>query len=288
MAFLDTRHKKKSFTLTTIVLSVLFLVLFYIGLTYLDPPAEKGIAINFGTTNYGSGRVQKKAYRPTTSQSASEPKVAPKSQQSQPTSNTQKSQKILTNDSQDEVVMQQRQKITENNRLQAEKKAKAKADRIAKEKEAKAAQERKAQEEKKKKLDALINGIGKGESSSNQGNDQLPGDKGSKDGNPYATSYYGAPGTGAGGGYGLNGRSLVKSGKVTQKCNEEGRVVVEIVVNRNGQVIKATPGVRGTTNNANCLLEPAKQTALLHRWNLDGNAPQQQIGFVVVNFKLGQ
>ena len=60
MSFLDTRHKKKSFTLTTLLLSVLLLLLFYIGLTYLDPPEENGIAVNFGTMDFGSGNKQPK------------------------------------------------------------------------------------------------------------------------------------------------------------------------------------------------------------------------------------
>ncbi|NNG10914.1 MAG: energy transducer TonB, partial [Arenibacter sp.] len=108
-------------------------------------------------------------------------------------------------------------------------------------------------------------------------------------GDPYATSYYGSPGSGSGtGGYGLNGRSLVNKGKVPQKCNEEGRVVVKIVVDRNGRVVSATPGVKGSTNTHPCLMEPAKKTAFLHQWNLDSNAPSQQVGFVVVNFKLGE
>ena len=60
MRLLDTKHKKKSFTLTTILLSALLLLLFYIGLTYMDPPIESGISVNFGTTEFGSGRVQPK------------------------------------------------------------------------------------------------------------------------------------------------------------------------------------------------------------------------------------
>ena len=113
--------------------------------------------------------------------------------------------------------------------------------------------------------------------------------QGQLNGDPYATSYYGSPGSGsATGGYGLNGRSLVSKGKVQQECNEEGRVVVKIIVDRNGSVISATPGVKGTTNNAACLLEPAKKTAFMHKWNLDAKAPDQQVGFVVVNFKLGE
>ena len=58
MSFLDTRHKKKSFTLTTLLLSVLLLVLFYIGLTYMDPPEENGISINFGTTVMGGAVIE--------------------------------------------------------------------------------------------------------------------------------------------------------------------------------------------------------------------------------------
>lgn len=134
---------------------------------------------------------------------------------------------------------------------------------------------KKEQEPKKTKLDALMRELNNEQRQSN--------------GDSYAIGYYGSPGLGNGeGGYGLNGRSLVNKGKVQQECNQEGRVVVKIVVNRNGNVISATPGVRGTTNNNPCLLEPAKKTAFMHKWNLDSNAPSQQIGFVVVNYKLGE
>ncbi len=132
------------------------------------------------------------------------------------------------------------------------------------------------QESSKAELDELMGGL------------NIAGDKGQPDGDPYTTSYYGSPGSGSGtGGYGLNGRSLVSKGMVQQECNQEGRIVVKIVVDRYGKVISATPGVKGTTNNDPCLLAPARKTAFMHKWNLDSNAPSQQVGFVVVNFKLG-
>jgi hypothetical protein len=37
---------------------ILFILFFYLGLTSLDPPPENGIAINFGTTEFGSGNIQ--------------------------------------------------------------------------------------------------------------------------------------------------------------------------------------------------------------------------------------
>ncbi len=298
--FLDTRHKKKSFTLTTVLLSVLLLLLFYIGLTYLDPPEESGIAVNFGTTDFGSGKQQPKEKIKSEPLDIPEPTNPPEQQLEEEVVEEQKAEteaekeapteKVLTQESEESIRIKQ-QKEAKRKADAAEKKAKAEAERKERLKQEAEAQKRKEEEAKKKKLDALMGGIGKsdGTDSGSEGDDTKPGDKGQPNGNPYATSYYGAPGSGSGtGGYGLNGRALVSKGKVTQDCNEDGRVVVKITVDRNGRVIKAIPGVKGTTNNAPCLLEPAKKTALLHKWNLDSKAPSQQIGFVVVNFKLGQ
>ena len=311
MAFLDTRHKKKSLTLTTLLLSVLLLLLFYIGLTYMDPPIENGISVNFGTTDFGSGRVQPK--EKVRSEPLDTPPVEPTKQEvaqaveeveEQPEAIVEKeapAEKLLTQENEESIRIKQAaeaKKEAENAAAEvkrkaeaAEQKAKAEAARIAKEKKDAEEKARLEQEAKKKKLDALMGGLNKsdGTATGSEGDDSKSGDKGQPDGDPYATSYYGSPGSGSGtGGYGLNGRSLVNKGKVQQECNESGTVVVKIVVDRNGKVISATPGVRGTTNTNPCLLEPAKKTAFLHKWNLDSNAPSQQVGFVVVNFKLGE
>lgn len=292
MSFLDTRHKKKSFTLTTLLLSALLLLLFYIGLTYLDPPIENGIAVNFGTMEYGSGEVQPtERVRSEPREVESQPEPQEFTEPAEPEETVVEEapvEEVLTSDDAETIKLRQQQEAKRKAEEEAQK-AKAEAERIAREK--REAEERKHQEQeaKKKSVDALIGGIGKsdGTATGSEGDDDRAGDKGQPDGDPYATSYYGSPGTGTGG-YGLSGRALADNGKVRQECNEEGRVVVRIVVDRSGKVIKAEPGVKGTTNNAPCLLEPARKTAMLHRWNPDSNAPAQQIGFVVVNFKLGQ
>ncbi|RRQ47438.1 energy transducer TonB [Maribacter algicola] len=310
MAFLDTRHKKKSLTLTTLLLSILLLVLFYIGLTYMDPPIENGISVNFGTTDFGSGQVQPKER--IRSEQLDTPPVEPTKQEVSETveevpEKVQQevkeapSEKVLTQEDEESIRIKQAQETkrkadaagAEQKRKaqEAEQKAKAEAERIAQQKREAEEQARQEQEAKKKKLDELMGGLNKsdGTASGSEGDDNRAGDKGSPDGDPYATSYYGSPGSGSGtGGYGLNGRSLVSKGKVPQECNESGRVVVQIWVDKNGNVIRAEPGVKGTTNTAKCLLEPARKTAFMHKWNLDSNAPSQQVGFVVVNFKLGE
>ncbi|MEM9001576.1 MAG: energy transducer TonB [Bacteroidota bacterium] len=290
MSFLDTRHKKKSFTLTTLLLSAVLLLLFYIGLTYMDPPIANGIAVNFGTMDFGSGKVQpRKTVRSQPEKITEQPveEVTVAAQESTP--KVAPVEEMLTSENEATVKIEQ-QREAKRKADETARKKKADTERLEREKQA-AEERRKQQEQQKRKLDALIGGIGKstGETTGNEGDDTRAGDKGSPDGDPYATTYYGSPGSGSGiGGYGLNGRSLVRKGKVQQECNEDGRVVVRIVVDRNGKVIQATPGVKGTTNNAPCLLEPARKTAFLHQWNLDAEAPSQQTGFVVVNFKLGQ
>ncbi len=298
MSFLDTRHKKKSFTLTTALLSVLLLLLFYIG-TYMDPPIENGISVNFGIMEFGMGDQQPKEKirsepldipEPPNVQEEVVQEAVPEEVQEEVAEKEQPAEKVLTQESEESIKIKQQQEAKRKADVAA-KKAKAEADRIAQEKREAEEQKIKEQEAKKAELDKLMGGLNKsdGSASGSEGDDNKPGDKGQPDGDPYATSYYGSPGSGSGtGGYGLNGRSLVNKGKVQQECNQEGRVVVKIVVDRNGKVISATPGVKGTTNNNLCLLDPAKKTAFMHKWNLDSNAPSQQVGFVVVNFKLGE
>ncbi|MDC3367983.1 energy transducer TonB, partial [Flavobacteriaceae bacterium] len=135
----------------------------------------------------------------------------------------------------------------------------------------------------------LKNKTQEGDQVAGEGDDSVQGDKGKIDGNPYASSYYNTAGLGGRGkGFGLNGRNLQTNGKVIQECNQEGTVVVRITVNNQGNVIAAEPGVKGSTNTHPCLLQPAKKTALLHKWYPDNNAPSEQIGFVVIQFKLGE
>ncbi|MFS4456580.1 energy transducer TonB [Maribacter sp. 2304DJ31-5] len=315
MAFLDTRHKKKSFTLTTFLLSALLLVLFYIGLTYMDPPIENGISVNFGTTDFGNGRIQPKEkiisepldtppVKPVKQEEVKEEATETKTIEETPEKTTPKespSEKLLTRENEEAIKIKKakEEKKRAEDAAETERKKREEAVKREKEKAAKIAQQkreaeeraRREQEAKKKKLDELMGGLNKsdGTASGSEGDDNRLGGKGDPQGNPYATSYYGSPGSGSGtGGYGLNGRSLVNKGKVPQECNESGKVVVKIVVDRSGKVISATPGVRGTTNTNPCLLEPARKTAFMHKWNLDSKAPNQQVGFVVVNFKLGE
>ncbi len=300
MSLLDTRHKKKSFTLTTVLLSALILLLFYIGLTYFDPPLENGITVNFGTMEFGMGNDQPleplRRQQPEPEEEVveeAEQAAEPVTEPDVPEESTQTdapTEKVLTQDNEESIRIKQ-QEEAKRKAEEAARKAREEAERIEREKQAAEERARQEREAKKRELDAMMGGLNNadGTAQGSEGDDNQAGDKGQPGGDPYARTYYGAPGTGSGtGGYGLSGRTLASKDAVKQECNQEGRVVVQIVVDRQGKVIQATPGVRGTTNNDPCLLEPARKTAFLHRWRPDDKAPEQQIGFVVVNFKLGQ
>jgi hypothetical protein len=63
---------------------------------------------------------------------------------------------------------------------------------------------------------------------------------------------------------GANGRSISSRGKEVQKCNEFGTVVVQITVNRNGNVIAK---IQKEQQIRILLVEPALATARKYRWH---------------------
>jgi len=301
MKYLQTKHEKNSAKLTALIAIILLLLLFVVGTNYMDPPEEYGVAVNFGNSDFGKGNVQ--PLKPVKSEPLDIPeppqpdvsKAEP--QPAAPAKPSEVKDEVLTQENTDAIAIKKQKeaeaklKSIADAKAKAEVKAKAIKDAKAKAEADRIAKEKRDQEEKKKKLDALIGGVSKsdGSEAGSEGNDNKSGDKGQLDGNPYAPSYFGGQGSGTGGvGYGLNGRGKASFKRLKQDCNESGMVIVKIIVNQNGNVISADPGQRGTTNTAQCLLEPAKKIAMSHKWPSDSNAPSRQVGFVSVNFKLSQ
>lgn len=274
-------HKNRSKALTAILMSTILFLLFRFGLMYMDPPEEYGVAVNFGTTDFGSGN--KPLAQPVKSEVNEVTKQSEPQEEVIPETSTSAAEEVVTQETEESIAIKKQQ--------EAEAKAKAEKERIEREK--REAEERKQREEQEKrdKLDNLIGGVKNSTSNSNDGEgpDNQAGNKGQLDGDPYAPSYFGGSGPGKGGvGYGLNGRGRPTKQIFKQECNEFGLVVVRIEVNNQGKVINAEPGVRGTTNTHPCLLEPARKIALSHKWPSDPKAPARQVGFVSINFDVGQ
>lgn len=149
------------------------------------------------------------------------------------------------------------------------------------------------------------------------GNDTRNGNKGSANGNLNSNGYYGnGSGTGTGGGkgsgngtgtgsgtgtgtgsgngggngsgsgYALGNRKALSKPQPDYTCQEQGRVAVQVTVDRNGNTVSVTAGVQGTTNTAKCLLDQAKIAAMSTKWQADSNAPETQVGKIIYTFSL--
>ena len=93
-------------------------------------------------------------------------------------------------------------------------------------------------------------------------------------------------GNGGGNGYSLGNRKALNKPQPDYNCQEQGRVAVQVTVDRNGNTISVTAGVQGTTNTAKCLLDQAKIAAQNTKWQADSNAPEKQVGKIIYTFSL--
>jgi outer membrane biosynthesis protein TonB len=248
---------------------LLIILMFISGMTYLDPPPETGIAVNFGTSNVGRGRIQPQQNQP--------PKPVKQETKVEPVSKPEVKDKVLTQDNEEAPVIKEKTPKTKPKPSTKPKKTKPKP-----------------KPQPDKSITDILNNVKNApgdntNNSSGEGNDNQAGDKGQTSGDPNASSYYGNGGKNGGGGtgnYRLGNRNALTKPKPQFNCNEEGRVVVKIYVDKSGRVIQAIPGMKGSTNNAPCLLNAAKEAALRTKWSPDAKAPEKQIGKIIYNFKV--
>jgi TonB family protein len=139
----------------------------------------------------------------------------------------------------------------------------------------------------------------KGNNGGGDGNSGHAGNDGRPDGNPNTNGNGGTgggdgggdgpgkgPGKGPGnGGYGfsLAGRSVMTPPTLSKDTKEEGKVVVEITVDKNGKVIKADPNGRGTNTQSAMLKAKARQAALATTFNVSGEFEEQK-GTITIIF----
>ncbi len=277
MSYLDTPHKKKSLAITVLIHVLLLLLLFLVGFAPKEDEYDGGIAINFGNTEVGSGK------RSTTSIVKTAPKVVP----SKPVATPVAEEKVITQESVEAPVIKPKQEAKTN---VVKEKTPIKTTETNK---TEATPEKPVEKQPNKStlnmLNSLIGAKSDGKATEGDGNENKAGNKGNPEGSVNAKSYYGTgKGLDGDGNYRLGGRKALNKEKNVPECNKTGTVVVQIMVNQQGEVVKATPGVKGSTETAPCLLEPAKRAAMATKFNSDPNAPTMQVGSIVYTFKLSQ
>jgi|P827metagenome_2_1110787.scaffolds.fasta_scaffold00686_29 TonB family protein len=154
--------------------------------------------------------------------------------------------------------------------------------------EAPAIEEPKPKEEPKVNERALFKPVNQPvEQQSSEGNTETPGDQGNPNGGQNIANYEGQGGAGGGPSYDLGGRNAKSLPRPSSDFNEEGTIVVDIWVDRDGRVQRAEVGKGTNISNAR-MRETAKQAALQSVFAPDKNAVELQRGTITYKFIIRQ
>lgn len=131
---------------------------------------------------------------------------------------------------------------------------------------------------------ALFSGRTQGSTSTSEGTSEGTGNQGEQGGS--AEGSHDGMGQGSNGSFDLAGRGLIGSlPKADYPSNYSGKVVVNITVNREGRVTRASYRAAGSTTNAGVLVSAAEKAALKARFTPSENQ-DIQTGTITYVFKL--
>lgn len=298
---------------------VLALLLFFGFFTPLPLPGEEGILVNFGDSETGFGAEEPAPSETAPIKDQEEKQAETKTPPPPPVKKvatpvekealmTQELEKTVAleaakkkkdlekaKDLEKEKILNERQK---QERLERQRQAESDRQRLAeivrqkKEEEQKlaqaAAEKRKAGEINNRAKNAF-GGSGQGTAdskSAGQGVTYGAGNQGSPQGTANADKYGPGGGVGNGTSFSLDGRSGLSLPKPNYPGNDEGIVVVQVTVNKAGQVTKAEAGVKGSNTADPDMIAAARKAALQARFNADENAPAFQVGTITYRFVL--
>lgn len=259
----NNEQKEQKSRLTALAGTVLFHALLLLSLlllalrTPLPLPSEEGVEVNLGYSDNGMGDIQPEV-------PALAPSAAP------PPSQLKADDKLVTENTEDAPAIEKIKKKTEKkNPTPVTKPTPA----VEKPKEPTVNQK------------ALYPGkSNKTATGGNQGITGKPGDQGKPDGTPGSPNYEGNGGKGNGISYDLGGRGARSLPKPTYNSPEQGKIVVSIKVDRQGQVTYASAGAKGTTISEINLRQQAENAARKTRFAPDADAPEEQRGTITYVF----
>ncbi|HCX99377.1 MAG TPA: hypothetical protein DG754_04475, partial [Bacteroidales bacterium] len=115
------------------------------------------------------------------------------------------------------------------------------------------------------------------------------GNQGALEGDPNSPNREGGATSGGNGiSFSLGNRAALSLPQPEYPKQKSGRVVVEVTVDRNGNVTAVRGGVRGSTTYETDLVNAAEKAARRARFNLSPDAPAYQTGTITYVFKLQQ
>jgi TonB family protein len=298
--------------------TVIFLLLVFKLYSSAKMPDAEGLTVNFGTDLAGMGEIEPAPQANDQQENAPSPSPAPartvaapvkskavraKSKETAPDLITQESEAsaaLRKADNERDIEKKRlekeekdlkRQAELENQRIEAEQKRQADLENQRIE------AERRKQDQQQSQVNAIKGRMGKsfGGNALNGGNQSEgntqggTGNQGDPTGSVDSKNRGPGGGRGAGISYNLDGRSVYGSlTKPEYSVNEYGTVIVTITVNKEGNVISAVPGAKGTTTTNSTLWEAARKAAMQAKFNRVNttDAPVSQKGTITYRFTL--
>lgn len=255
----DKRARITALTGTILFHLLLLLLLLMLALrTPLPLPGEEGVEVNLGNSDQGMGMEQ--PLKP-----ASLSNAAPPQQQ------TGAKEEVLTQDIEEAPAIENPSKI--KNKKPADQKTKV-TPTVA------------VNKEPVVNPNAMYKGSSnKSATGQNQGITGKPGDQGKPNGTPGSPNYTGPGGAGDGPSFDLGGRYARKLPLPDYNSAEQGAVVVTIKVNKEGKVIEARAGAKGTNISDQKLWKMAEEAAKRSTFTAKSDAAEEQKGTITYNFK---
>jgi hypothetical protein len=268
MNYQEENNYPKAFAATGIILAVVMALCYFIVFT--NPPKQEdgtgGILVNYGTTDEGMGNDYMSTEQPSVAERANHTKPnkvtpAPATEQKTQTDNSDK--KIVTQNTEDAPeVAANTKKPSTTVATQPTKASKPTVNQNALYK------------------GKTNNGTGEGDGTTN-----TPGNQGKPNGSTLTNNYNGT-GSGNGGNLNMEQRNFVNKPAVKDDGRHTGKIYVDIRVDKNGNVIYARAGARGTTITDSNLLQRCEDAVKNSKLNPLDSAPDPQIGTVVFVFKV--
>lgn len=235
---------------TILVHALAVLVLFLMAFrTPLPLPGEEGVEVDLGMYNQGMGEVQ--------------PEKSAIPEQTPP-SKPQEKENVK---SKDDVVTQDTEE-TPSIKTEKKKEVKEEPQPVVNQK-------------------ALFKGSNKSQEGGSQGETGQPGDQGNPNGLTGINKYEGQGGQGNGTGYDLGGRGAKTLQRPSKDFPEEGHIVVEIWVDQDGNVVRASIA-KGTDITNNEMRNMALDAARRSKFAADPTAPEEQKGTITYTFVQNQ
>lgn len=280
---------------------LLFVALFFLALrTPLPLPGEEGVEVNLGYTETGSGAVQSDT--PPPQSQPTPPPPQPKQEAAEPEPEPQQEENLVQDVEEAPAIEEKEEEkppeeIIEDPK-EEEKEEPVEEEVIEEEPEEETVDSTFIAEEPTEEVvpvedpkpvvntKALYPGSTTTGDGTNQGNTEGPGDMGKPQGAKDSEGYDGQGGKGNGISFSLGGRGSKYLDKPSANFKEQGTVVVDIWVNRQGVVAKAQVKSKGTTVLDPDLRRIAVDAAKNSTFSEDPSAGELQRGSITYNFIL--